>query len=493
MKIDRRWRLSSAMDVVILLVAASFGFLLAEVLVTAFNTPFASAVLACSLLATITGGFHVAVYRAAMRRLGLDNALSGIDRELVRSETASITGPLTTVATLGLGAAIGLAGLLGGEFTHPLIGLARGMLFTSAITGALVLGDAYVRLERARDPLGEPARPVVAQNSPSYDPNAPEIELAAWFAPRGCALEDRPAFIRSGTLRLLLFCLTIALMAVSSYAPFLVSVSLLYAWLAAFALLLRVHRTKLWHVSQLFTHCFVMGVVILGVIAIHLVNPAQGISFWTIAGIMAAIRLLVLPPRTLERPPVVVGPTATMMVVDRVLIRRAAHTQSSTASSVEDRAASRHYTDGQPNKPAALDYSGLVLHSRDFSGQSLNFASFKDADLRYCKFENCHMEGVDFTNANLESTSFKGATLAYAVLCGADVTGADFSNSKMLTSDVTGCRFSRANLYGAFFRGLWFDQTTTWPENTNLDFVRTKRGGVSFPPPMGQPTRGVPA
>ncbi len=432
----------------------------------------------CCFGAEISASIAVILRRSVIKSLDLTEPLDGNELELVRTESASFTSPLIMLTCLFLGAAVGLSGMLGNPLA-PFIGLAEGMLIVASVAVAVTGGMAYCRSALMQEPFsGLPPE----LTGGSIDIIARERDWAAGLYPSSSTVEQRSGYVQSLVLRLSLA--VIAVGVVSGAQTGLVLVLALEAWLACFYLLLRVHRTKLWHVPEQFQYRMIIGTLCFTFVGLTLIqNSAAGDLFlWLVYG--TSLALVFSAPGLSRVPRTSAGPSPTMMVVDRLLAGRAVSESPSATLLAIDKVLVNRPADTLTEIPAkANEFGGRSLANSNFSGQSLNFANFQDADLRYCNFDRCHLEGVDFSNANLEGATFRGATIAYAVMAGADVTLADFANCKMFTSDVTGCRFGRSNLAGSFFRGLWFDDTTTWPEGINPEFVRTKRARSTIPPP----------
>lgn len=71
--------------------------------------------------------------------------------------------------------------------------------------------------------------------------------------------------------------------------------------------------------------------------------------------------------------------------------------------------AGRASSAGQDHSLASVDYSGVNLSGRDFSGLCLRKVNFTGANLSGASFKGAELWNVDFTGANIEGACFDGA------------------------------------------------------------------------------------
>ena len=111
------------------------------------------------------------------------------------------------------------------------------------------------------------------------------------------------------------------------------------------------------------------------------------------------------------------------------------------------------YASGQRN------FSQAELSAIQLFNQKLSFANFSGANLSDADLRSIDLFGADLTWTNFRNANLAGANLSRANLRGAKLEGTDLR---------------RTNLRGANLKGIFFDQSTQFPDKFKPHSSRTK-------------------
>jgi uncharacterized protein YjbI with pentapeptide repeats len=118
-----------------------------------------------------------------------------------------------------------------------------------------------------------------------------------------------------------------------------------------------------------------------------------------------------------------------------------------------------------------------TLRGASFIGANLQGRFLKGADLEAAYLNWANLKGVSLMSANLKNANFFSSNL-----CGALLIAADMGNSRLEGADLREAGLNEANLAGAYlfhsdlrnatFVFTRFDEKTTLPDGSHLDFTR---------------------
>jgi uncharacterized protein YjbI with pentapeptide repeats len=114
------------------------------------------------------------------------------------------------------------------------------------------------------------------------------------------------------------------------------------------------------------------------------------------------------------------------------------------------------------------DFTGLDLHSADFSGAELTGTNFTECNLEDASFWLAEMPRANLQRANVTNTNFTQAILSSAILSGIRGEGANFESAVLVDASMisleglrianfSGAELSQANLFGSSFPDASFD------------------------------------
>jgi len=112
-------------------------------------------------------------------------------------------------------------------------------------------------------------------------------------------------------------------------------------------------------------------------------------------------------------------------------------------------------------KGGRRDFSEIECTSADFTNVDLKCIIFRKANLQFCTFNGCELQGSDFSEADLDWAGFKRANLTEAKLVKAKCRYALFDDSIFDRADVRDADFS-------------------WSRMLNVNFSSADRRGASF-------------